>query len=246
MTTVTTILRYPLKSHGREILPQVTLDAGQSMPCDRLWAVAHETSTADGSAWVPCVNFSRVSKAPALMAITSNLDETTGLLTLSHPARPDLTFNPDEDCGDFLKWVKPFVPQERALPARIIKLPQRGFTDSDFPSVTLCNHASHRAVEARMGHELSTHRWRGNFWFETDEPWIEFDWIGKDIRIGTCILTVRERTDRCLATTANPRTGQRDADTLSALRHWGHQDFSVRAEIKRSGTIEPGDRLEVL
>ena len=29
-----------------------------------------------------------------------------------------------------------------------------------------------------------------------DKPWIEFDWIGRDIRIGDCVLKVRERTDR--------------------------------------------------
>ncbi|ABG31091.1 MOSC domain-containing protein [Roseobacter denitrificans] len=246
MTTITTLLRHPLKSHGREALQHTTLTAGQPMPFDRLWAVAHEASKADGSTWVPCANFSRVSKAPNLMAITCRLNEATGTLTLSHPDRPDLTFNPDTDTDAFIAWVSPLVPQDRALPERIIKLAGRGFTDSDFPSVTLCNHASHRAVEAELKQPLSIHRWRGNIWFETDTPWIEFDWLGKDVRIGDCILTVRERTDRCLATTANPDTGMRDADTLAALDTWGHQDFSVRAEVKHGGTIRVGDQIEVL
>lgn len=246
MTQVTGLLRYPLKSHGRESLEEVSLKAGYSMPFDRHWAVAHDASKADGSEWVPCANFSRVSKAPALMAITSHLDEATGLLTLSHPAKPDLTFDPDQDAATFIKWVSPLVPQNRALPDRIIKLAGRGFTDSDFPSVTLCNHASHRAVEQRMGRPLSIHRWRGNIWLENEAPWEEFDWLDRKLRIGECVLHIRERTDRCLATTANPETGQRDADTLSTLQHWGHQDFSVRAEVIEDGTIRIGDTLEVL
>lgn len=246
MTQVTGLLRYPLKSHGRESLEAVSLKAGYSMPFDRHWAVAHDASKADGSEWVPCANFSRVSKAPALMAITSHLDEATGLLTLSHPAKPDLTFDPDRDAATFIKWVSPLVPQNRALPDRIIKLAGRGFTDSDFPSVTLCNHASHRAVEQRMGRPLSIHRWRGNIWLENEAPWEEFDWLDRKLRIGECVLHIRERTDRCLATTANPETGQRDADTLSTLQHWGHQDFSVRAEVIEDGTIRIGDTLEVL
>ena len=180
------------------------------------------------------------------MAITSHLDEATGLLTLSHPAKPDLTFDPDQDAATFIKWVSPLVPQNRALPDRIIKLAGRGFTDSDFPSVTLCNHASHRAVEQRMGRPLSIHRWRGNIWLENEAPWEEFDWLDRKLRIGECVLHIRERTDRCLATTANPETGQRDADTLSTLQHWGHQDFSVRAEVIEDGTIRIGDTLEVL
>ena len=245
MTTVTTILRYPLKSHGREALDRVILKAGQSMPFDRTWAVAHNASQADGSQWAPCVNFSRVSKAPNLMAITCRLDEAQNQLTLSHPARPDITFDPDKDLAAFIDWVGPLVPQDRALPDRIIKLPDRGFTDSDFPSITLCNHASHRAVEARLARDLSINRWRGNIWLDAEMPWIEFDWIGREIRIGDCILTPRERTDRCLATTANPDTGARDADILGALDHWGHRDFSIRAEVVQGGMIRVGDKLEL-
>jgi uncharacterized protein YcbX len=246
MTRVTEILRYPLKSHGREALDAATLSAGTTLPFDRLWAVAHDASDADGSAWVPCTNFSRVAKAPALMAITAQFDEGTRRLTLSHPLRPDLTFDPDTESDAFIHWVSPLVPQDRAQPQRIIRLRDRGFTDSDFPSVTLCNHASHRAVAGQMGRDLSIHRWRGNVWVDTGIPWSEFDWLNRKVRIGNCILRVRERTDRCLATTANPDTGERDADILKTLNHWGHQDFSVRAEIIQSGDIRIGDPLEVL
>lgn len=246
MTIVTDILRHPIKSHGREAVEATTLSPGQSMPFDRLWAVAHDASHADGSSWVPCANFSRISKAPELMAITSRLDEDTGMLSLSHPDREDLIFDPDAEAEAFLQWVKPLVPQNRALPARIVRLDGRGFTDSDFPSVTLCNHASHRAIESKMGRKLSIHRWRGNIWFDTGALWEEFEWIDRDIRIGDCVLRPRERTDRCLTTAANPATGARDADLLKALEHWGHQDFSVRAEVVKGGTLRIGDPVEVL
>ena len=246
MNTVTGLWRHPLKSHGREEREEITLNAGEAMPFDRLWAVAHEASRADGAEWVSCANFSRVSKAPELMAITSKLDESAGVLTLSHPNRPDLTFNPDADTATFIKWVMPIVPSDRALPSRIIRLEGRGFTDSDFPSVTLCNRASHRAVEVQVGHDLSMQRWRGNIWFESEDPWVESDWIGRDLAIGDCILRPRERTDRCLATHTNPDTGTRDIDILAALDHFGHQDFSVRAEVIKGGRITRGDQIRVL
>ena len=105
---------------------------------------------------------------------------------------------------------------------------------------------AHRAVEQRLGKPLSIHRWRGNIWLDCEAPWEEFDWMDRDVQIGECILTVRERTDRCMATAANPKTGKRDADTLGALEHWGHQDFSVRAEVKQGGLIRKGDTLVVL
>ncbi len=241
---VASLWRHPIKSHGREAVETVTLTAGQSMPWDRVWAVAHETSKAGNDAWSPCAAFSRVSKAPALMAVTATLDEATETITLRHPDRPDLTFRPDAEPDRLIEWVAPLMPQNRAASARIVRVPGRGMTDSDFPSVTLCNHASHRAVEQRIGHELSIHRWRGNIWVDGLGPWEEFEWLDRDIRIGSAVLRVRERTDRCSATTANPETGKRDADTLAALKHWGHMDFSVRAEVIEGGEIRPGDKVE--
>ena len=239
------IWRFPIKSHGREQVDMVHLTAGQTLPWDRHWAVAHDQSTVDGSTWAPCQNFSRGSKAPLLGAITAELDETSGTITLRHPDRDDLTFRPDENGQALIEWAGDMIPQDRARSARIIRGP-RGFTDSDFPSVTLCNYASHRAVEQRLGRDLSIHRWRGNLWLDGLGPWEEFEWMDREVQIGEAVLVPRERTDRCLATHNNPETGRRDADVLSALDHWGHRDFSVRAEVIRSGTIRQGDRVTPL
>ena len=100
------IWRHPIKSHGREALERVTLTQGSTMPWDRAWAVAHSQAKTDGSNWAPCINFSRGSKAPALMAISARLDETERQITLTHPDRPPITFRPDDDPADFLAWVR--------------------------------------------------------------------------------------------------------------------------------------------
>ena len=97
-----------------------------------------------------------------------------------------------------------------------------------------------------LGVELSPLRWRGNLWFEGLAPWEEFDWIGKNLRIGTVELFVEERIERCLATTANPVSGIRDVDTLKALNSRGHQDFGVYAIIKKAGILALGDKVEIL
>jgi len=243
---VTSLWRHPIKSHGREAVKAVALAAGRTMPGDRVWAVAHDRSRADGSAWMPCVNFSLVSKTAALMAITAEYDEAGGLVTLHHPDLPDLCFDPDTEHAAFLTWIAPLVDPARAQPARIVRVPGRGMTDSEFPSVTLCNLASHRAVEQRLGQPLSFLRWRGNIWFDGLPAWQEFDWLDREVRIGRALLRVRERVERCASVTANPETGRRDADTLGALAHWGHREFSVRAEVIESGAVTIGDTVEPL
>lgn len=241
MSKLTALYRHPLKSHGRESLDQVTLSAGDSMPYDRLWAVAHDAAKTQAGEWAACQNFSRGAKAPGLMAIDAVLNETTEELTLSHPTQEKLSFHPDRDIEKFLKWVVPLVPADRAQPAQIFRLDQRGYTDTPFASISLCNTASHSEVEQRAGEPLSPLRWRGNIWLDGLAPWVEFDWIGREISIGDVRLHVRERTTRCLATTANPLTGMRDVDTLAALSSWDHQDFGVYAEVIQGGTLRLGD-----
>ncbi|MBC2834247.1 MOSC domain-containing protein [Paragemmobacter straminiformis] len=239
---LTDICRHPIKGHGREDLASVLLSAGACLPWDRHWAVAHEAAKLVPG-WNPCVNFARAAKAPMLMAITSRLDEATGTVTLHHPDRGSLTFRPDDaaDLPRFLDWVAPLNPANRAQPAQIVTA-GRGMTDSDFPSVAILNRASLADLSARMGHDLSIHRWRGNLWLDGAPAWSEWDWIGRSIRIGGATLTIRERITRCSATTVEPDTGVSNADTLSALEsHFGHQDFGLYATVTTGGTIAVGD-----
>ncbi|ETX30565.1 MOSC domain-containing protein [Roseivivax isoporae] len=243
---VTGLWRFPIKAHGREAVEAVDLTAGRTMPWDRVWAVAHQRSDADGSEWLPCRNFTRGANVPALMAISVRLDEAAETVTLSHPDRPDITLSPDRDGAAFLDWVRPLHGDSTWQPARIVRAQARGMTDSDFASLTLCNMSSHRAVEQRIGRPLSIHRWRGNVWLDGLAPWEEFDWIGREVQVGGAVFKVRERTGRCRATEANPDTGQRDTDMLATLGSWGHTDFSVMAEVVRGGRVTTGDTVRLL
>jgi len=248
MATLSALWRHPIKSHGREALTAVTLTRGQAMPWDRRWAVAHDGAKVEPGHWGPCVNFSRGAKTAALMAINATCDEATETVTLRHPDRPDLTFRPDSEQDRFLDWVRPLMDENRAQPTRIHRLDGRGMTDTDYPSVSLLNLASNADLARKMGQDdISALRWRANLHLEGLAPWQEFDWIGKTIRIGTAELAVKEPIKRCLATTANPKTGLRDLDTLAALNaHWDHQNFGIYAEVTTTGQITLGDTVQVL
>jgi uncharacterized protein YcbX len=239
--------RHPIKAHGREALTRVALPRGGTIPWDRRWAVAHEEATTSAAGWAPCRNFTRGAAAPQLMAVSAASHEAEGSVTLRHPARPDLTFDPDGDEQAFLDWVRPLMPENRAQPARIVRAAERGMTDTDFASISIINLASGRDLGQMMGQEIDPLRWRGNILLDGMEPWTERDWIGQTLRIGGAELEVREHIVRCLATTANPATGERDADTLGALKvHRGNQEFGLYAVVTRGGDVAVGDRVEVL
>jgi uncharacterized protein YcbX len=245
------IWRHPIKSHGREALAAVTLAAGQAMPWDRHWAVAHAAAKVDPARpeWAVCGNFSRGSKSAALMAINATLDADARHITLTHPDRPKLAFHPDDpaDAARFIDWVRPLVAKGQPEPAAIVALPGRGMTDTDYPSVSLINIASNAALGGLMGTDLSPLRWRGNLWLDGLGPWLEFDWVGRTIRLGAAVLEVKEPIVRCRATTANPATGRVDADTLAALMAGpGHQHFGIYARVIEGGTIRPGDAVAVI
>ncbi len=245
---VTQLWRHPIKSHGREALERVSLVAGQAMPWDRFWAVQHDQSNHDGEGWAECMNFMIGTRTPGLAGLWAQLDESTKQITLRHDTLGELTFRPDDylEASQFLAWVAPVIPENRAQPRRVVSAGTRGMTDSDFPSVSIMNESSHRAVSQKLGRPLEAERWRGNIWFDGLAPWEEFDWIGKTLRIGGAVLKVHERIERCMHTTANPKTGKRDADTLGALQDgWDHQDFGVYAEVIQGGPVALGDKVEV-
>ena len=242
---VTALYRYPIKSVGSEAVEAVTLIKGQTMPWDRTWAIAHEHSKADGTAWDRCLNFLRVASSPALAAVRATLDEGREKLTLRHPDRPELTIRPDDAPQDLIDWLAPLVAEGRAQPTGIVRVPNRGMTDTKFPSVSVANMASHRAVSQKLGHDLSTLRWRSNIWLGGLAPWEEFDWENRTLHIGGAQLKVTERIERCLNVQASPETGRRDIDVLAALDTWGHQDFSMAAIVTEGGEIRVGDQMEL-
>ena len=244
---VAALRRHPIKSHGRQRVRSAELEVGGTFPWDRRWAVAHEKSEADGSAWAPPAAFSRCAKVPSLMAIEASVNEANGRIRLAHPKRPDLVFDPESDQDGFLAWVRPLMPVGRAAPVRLVRLEGRGMTDTDFPSISLVNLASNDAVGRLLGHGLSAERWRANIHVSGLAAWEEIHWIGRRLRIGEAELSVREAIVRCRATEANPDTGVRDADTLAAIEALsGRREFGVYAEVVAPGRISVSDPIELL
>jgi len=243
---VAEIWRHPVKSLGAERVAGTVLAAGRTMPWDRVWALAHAKTRFDfdAPAWQSFQSFLRGSIAPLFAAVSARVDETSGRIAFQHPRLGELEIDPDDpaDWTRFVDWVRPLCP-EGPGPLALARVPGRGMTDTDFPSVSIKSLASLRALSQRMGVELTPRRFRGNIWLDGMAPWEEFDWIGREIAIGSARLRVVERVVRCNLTKTNPETGIRDADTLGTLQAaYGHKDFGVYCEVIEGGAVAEGDQ----
>lgn len=80
----------------------------------------------------------------------------------------------------------------------------------------------------------------------------EDTWIGGRVGLGQTVLRISGPIPRCAITTHDPNSGERDLDTLRAIREYRglrdgkDLDFGVYGEIERPGRIAVGDELSVL
>lgn len=245
---VAKIFRHTIKSVGSESINSVDLHSGKTMPWDRVWALAHyKTRLPEGeNHWLPCSSFLRGAIAPNLMAVSAKFDEVTETFELKHPSLKTLSFNPNEDrdLQEFLFWIKPLCPENGPSPASLYKVDDRGSTDTEYPSISILSLDSLDELSKKVGSELDPRRFRGNIWLQGGEPFEEFNWIDQEIDLGNVKVRVLETIERCNATKANPLTGEKDIDTLSALQiNYGHKDFGVYCKVVRNGTLSCGDQV---
>ena len=245
------VFRYPVKSAGGEALPEVMLTPDQPLPGDRRFAVLHgdaldHLAAAALQPWLPKAAFLRGAAAGSLQAITGGWRD--GLLVLSHPDLPDLTFDPLREQTAVLDWLGPlWASSGKAPPARLVEGAQ-ALTDKSEPWVSVLSLSSLRGLEEMIGQPLGTHRFRANLWIDGWEPFAERDMQLHRIRIGErAELVLTQRIGRCAATSIDTTTGRPDVDLPAFLekRFW-HHDFGIYARVTVGGTIRPGDEVTLL
>ena len=103
------------------------------------------------------------------------------------------------------------------------------------------------ALEVAADTPRDKRRFRANIYIEDIEPWAEFAWMGRYIRVGETVMEVQESIDRCAATTVNPDTAERDANPVKELQqHFGHVELGVFATVVQGGEIKPDDEIALL
>jgi len=76
-------------------------------------------------------------------------------------------------------------------------------------------------------------------------------WVGRQVRIGEALVKLHGNVGRCVVTTLDPDTGERDLDTLHTLTRYRGEvttterlPFGVWGQVLEPGTVRLGDVVE--
>ena len=253
---IESLYRYPVKGLTPERLDDAHLTPGRCLPWDRAFALSQGDSTLDpeNPAWVKKTNFMCLARNAQIAGLKSRFDDAARHLIVTTPEGERLEADPLTPAGQdaLTAFLTECLGSEARYGAdgkapRFHNFPDHSFCDHKTQVISLIGLGSLAALEVAAGAPRDKRRFRANIYIEDIEPWAEFAWLGRHIRIGETVMEVQEAIDRCAATSVNPDTAERDANPVKELQeHFGHIELGVFAAVVQGGTIRPGDEIELL
>ena len=258
---VAALYRYPVKGFSCEGCESLhVLDTGR-IAGDRILGVRFADARAPGDAWGTKHEFVALVNTPGLARLQVKFDHKALRVRISLQGEV-LVDEGLEDAGRkriaaaIQEYVlaldeNPLSSHPDRLPLRIVGDGRTSRYQDDEPGyITLHGRASLAAVAAAATvPDLSEHRFRSDIAVEGLEAWVEQSWIGRRIRIGAVEFDAVAAKARCLATHANPRTGERDVHVMKTLLEVfpKHRPTFAIAMIPcgPGGTVYVGDNVKV-
>ena len=258
---VAALYRYPVKGFTAEVCDALSVLEGGRIAGDRVLGVRFADSTIPGDAWGTKHEFVALVNTPGLARLCLEFNHQTLRLRVSLQDEV-LIDQALDDAGRerFASAIEDFVLKldENPLSSHPGRLPLRivgdgatsRYQDDEAGYVTLHGRPSLAAVAAASGvSDLSERRFRSNVAIDGLDAWEEQAWIGRSVRIGAVNFKAVSAKGRCLATHANPLTGQRDLPIMRTLLEVFPRKkptFAIAmTTANRGGTIHIGDKVEL-
>jgi uncharacterized protein YcbX len=229
MPRVVALYRYPLKGFTPERCTALTVLPEGRVAGDRVLALRFADAPVADDRWCRKYEGVVLANTPGLARLKTRYDHERGRLHITLDGRV-LVDEAIEGAGR-RRIVEVLTDYVLALdenplkghPARLpLKLVGDGVTpryqDNEAGQVTLHSRETLASAAAALGDPgLSDQRFRHNIVIEGVAPWAELSWLGRCLRIGAVELEAVKLKTRCLATHANPLTGDRDCMVMQGL-----------------------------
>jgi uncharacterized protein YcbX len=260
MPTIAQLYRYPVKGLTPEECDSLSIQEDGRIEGDRVLGFRFADTPEADDEWSSKHGMLALVNTPALARLRLKYDHTAGRMAVRVDGAMLANEALDDDgrkrlCSAIATYAL-FQP-EGALAGHPERLPLRLVGDGKTPRyhdrppgfVTLHSRESlHALAYAFEDPDLDERRFRSNVAIEGVEPWEELSWVGREVCIGESRYKVEAPVVRCLATHANPETGERDRQIMTTLTHAFDQErptFAVALVPLGAGTIRLGDEIRL-
>ena len=238
---LTSITRYPIKGLAGELLTDVEVKRGETLPGDRRHALQFCNQVPpDPINWRPKKYFLQSTQTNLCADI--KIQWTTDNVVFSHADQTLTTTRDLLDRETFAEWISRLDPSLGKFTVETLKT---GFTDEKEAFVSLLNRSTISAIANATGTTDHPERYRGNLLIEQAKPFQELQWIGKTLMIGTVEFKVIEPIVRCRATEYDWH-GTHTRGFLDHLNQLCETDVcGLFLRANGSGLISTGDQVKL-
>ena len=255
MPAVVALYRYPVKGLTPEACNTLTVLSEGRIAGDRVLGFRFANATAADAAWSKKYEFVVLANTPALARLDLGFDHRRMRLRIQRDGALLVEDTLDDDGRKRISAAiqnhvlglpdNPLSGHPERLPLRLVGdgvTPR--YQDNEGGQATLHSRETLAAVAAASGDPgLDEARFRSNIVIEGVAAWEENAWMGRRIRIGRVAFDVVRQKTRCLATHANPRTGERDLPVMKVLTsRFAQADPTFAVGMVTSG---PGGEIRV-
>lgn len=261
MAKVVALYRYPVKGFTPQAVECITVLPGGRVAGDRVLNFRFADAPVADTEWCRKYHGVVLVNTPGLARLQVEFDQQLQRLKISHEkqilAEADLSEAGRQRLVDAVTGYVLSL-EENPLKSQPTRLPLKLVGDGVTPSyqdnakgmVTLHSRESLASAALAFNAEpLDEARFRHNIVIEGVTAWEEQSWVGRKLRVGPVEFDVAKPEVRCLATHANPHTGERDLQVMQTLMKAFAQKepiFGVGMLSASGGDIRIGDTVTPL
>lgn len=251
MAVIEQLWRYPVKSlQGEEINSTTVSDV---IPGDRAWGI------------MDCENGQLLSakRVPKLLEGSAKLVTDGCVLTIEgsdyHSSDPKINEILSTWLGRNTRLASPTPGQQETIeiewdegaehvpeqPEILEFSTSPGWFYDSSSSLHLIGSGTLSMLNARVGGGAGdVRRFRPNIVVSTPDAFIEDEWVGKDLLLGTVTASVKKRTDRCIVITRAVGEHPASRTTLKYLSRNHQREAGISLNPTKSGRMSIGDFVE--